>query len=195
MLYVCHSQGLPVVSHLESGILWRGSRQHDGHNLVLFHTGDVDTVIPQNCCLVSVGLISKRLSNHPGGRVHLIWRKWTEVSVSVFSWTRHCCVFLFAGQCQSTFWWETQAWSPTSYGLNIQLPDQKQGKRLLGCQAKFCFVLLGLTAWPPRKVKQVQPDWLEQPLTPPQIENFIYAKKKALQSQEPSFDFLIRFNI
>lgn len=34
------------------------------------------------------------------------------------------------GQFQSTSWCETQAWSPTSYGLSIQWPDQRRGKLL-----------------------------------------------------------------
>lgn len=34
------------------------------------------------------------------------------------------------GQFRSTSWCETQVWSPTSYGLSIQSPDQRRGKLL-----------------------------------------------------------------
>lgn len=38
----------------------------------------------------------------------------------------HCLI----GQFRSTSWFETQVWSPTSYGLSIQSPDQRRGKLL-----------------------------------------------------------------
>lgn len=53
-----HSQGLPVVSHLEPGYLRRSGRLYDWHSLVLFHTGGADTIIPQNSSVVSSALIS-----------------------------------------------------------------------------------------------------------------------------------------
>jgi len=51
-------QGLPVVSHLQPGVLWRSGRLYDWRRLVLFHTRDADTIIPQNSSVVRSALIS-----------------------------------------------------------------------------------------------------------------------------------------
>lgn len=50
----------------------------------------------------------------------------SSLSSDVLNWLFHYLI----GQFRSTSWCETQVWSPTSYGLSIQSPDQRRGKLL-----------------------------------------------------------------
>lgn len=137
---VFFSQGLPVVSHLEPGYLWRSGWQYVWHHLVLFYAGGADTNLPQNSSMVCSALISL-IPSRVTGEDH-------PISVSVTGWTSLLHFFLLyrssfysdvctvlrydlIGQFRSTSWCETQAWSPTSYGSSTQSPDRKRGKLLL----------------------------------------------------------------
>lgn len=79
----CHffCQGLLVVSHLGSGLLWWHRRQYDRHSLVLHNTGSFDTNIPQNSSVVSRALISLLPCLVPGDkRFNLSLNKWWRLA-------------------------------------------------------------------------------------------------------------------
>lgn len=79
----CHffCQGLLVVSHLGSSLLWWHRRLYDRHSLVLHNTGSFDTNIPQNSSVVSRALISLLPCLVPGDkRFNLSLNKWWRLA-------------------------------------------------------------------------------------------------------------------
>lgn len=133
MPFLSFFKGLLVVSHLEPGYLWRISRQYDWHSLVLHNAGGFDTNIPQNSSVVSRALISLLPPLVTGeNNSSLAWitgYNWSHTTPPIMRSFSYPLSWMI-GQFQSTSWYETQAWSPTSYGLNIQWPDQRQGELL-----------------------------------------------------------------